>query len=277
MKKIYSQISAYLDYCEKVRKMSEITITTKRYTLLRFARETGVKELKKITNTIFNSYIKEKSQQGLGASSINNYGAVIIAFLRYYQGIGVKIPFKFALAQKIKEEKTHRIFYMPWEIENAISLADLQTGLMIRIMAETGMRIAELTNLKIGNFSNKKIQFIGKGNKSREVYIKDETAQLLREYINKFDIQNYLWGTTLNGTSPTTNTIRKRMKQAFIAAGIKGFYPHALRHSFATNLQCKGAEIAEIKEMMGHSSVTTTERYLHGFEGKLEELFAKYA
>ena len=62
----------------------------------------------------------------------------------------------------------------------------------------------------------------------------------------------------------------------FLRAGFEGFYPHALRHSFATNLQMKGATVSEIKEMIGHSSVATTERYLHGFDGRLKELFDRY-
>ena len=66
------------------------------------------------------------------------------------------------------------------------------------------------------------------------------------------------------------------MTLAFLNAGFEGFYPHVLRHSFATNLQRRGASVAEIKEMMGHSSIATTERYLHEFEGRMEELFEKY-
>ena len=86
-----------------------------------------------------------------------------------------------------------------------------------------------------------------------------------------------MWGAhALNGEPPTVNTVRQRLCSAFEWVGFEGFYPHALRHSFATNLQSKGASVEEIKEMMGHSSIATTERYLHGFEGRMEELFDKY-
>ena len=97
------------------------------------------------------------------------------------------------------------------------------------------------------------------------------------DFIKNHKIQNSLWGKTLNGEPPTPSTIRKKLKRAFLKAGFKDFYPHALRHSFATNLQSKGASVAEIKEMMGHASIATTERYLHGFDGKLRELFEKYS
>ena len=116
---------------------------------------------------------------------------------------------------------------------------------------------------------------MGKGGKFREVYMSADTASGLSRFLK--GREGYVWGLdAFNGEPPTVNMVRKRMSAAFLAAGFEGFYPHALRHSFATNLQFKGASVAEIKEMMGHSSIATTERYLHGFEGRLRELFDKY-
>lgn len=66
------------------------------------------------------------------------------------------------------------------------------------------------------------------------------------------------------------------MRAAFKRCGFDDFYPHALRHSFGTDIQRKGADIMVIKEMMGHSNVATTERYIHGFEGQLQLLFDTY-
>ena len=110
----------------------------------------------------------------------------------------------------------------------------------------------------------------------REVYIHEDTWWEVQELVRERGIgEGYLFA-TLNGEPPTVATVRKRLKGAFLAAGFDDFYPHALRHSFATKLQVKGASVEEIKEMMGHESVATTERYLHGFEGRLEELFERY-
>ncbi len=276
MKTIYDQIENYLTYCEKVRKMSPITISTKRYTLTRFARETEVKSLKKLSNPIFDRYITKLTESGVNGRSINTYSASIITFAKYYQKLGLKMPFRPILVQKLQETKTERAFYTRKEIERVLKKADFETELMIRIMFETGMRINEITNLKIANFSGRQIRFIGKGNKPREVYIKPATLEMLKIYLENHQIRDFLWGKTLNGDPPTTHTIRKKLKQAFIAAGFANFYPHALRHSFATNLQKNGASVAEIKEMMGHASVATTEKYLHGFSGKMRELFERY-
>lgn len=277
MKTIYKQIESYLTYCQEVRGMSEVTLRTKRYTLIRFANETELKGLHKLSNHVFDSYVAKMVQNKTSGRSINTYSATIISFVKYYQELRLAIPFKPVLVQKQKEKKTERKFYTAKEIGRVIKAADRETGLIIEIMFETGMRIAEITKLKVTDFQGQKIQFIGKGRKLREVYIKKETFEKVQDFIKNHKIQNSLWGKTLNGEPPTPNTIRKKLKRAFLKAGFKDFYPHALRHSFATNLQSKGASIAEIKEMMGHASIATTERYLHGFDGKLKDLFEKYS
>lgn len=277
MKAIQKQIDEYLAYCQNVRRMSEVTIKTKCYILTRFASETGLKDLRKLTNQIFDEYIAHLMENEISGRSINTYVVAIAAFVKYYKELGVAIPFKPFLVQKFKEQKTERKFYTAEEIARVIKEASPDTGLMIRIMFETGMRINELTKLRIMNFSGQKIQFIGKGRKQREVYISPETLDRVENYILANNIRDYLWGATLNGDPPTSHTIRRKLQRAFNEAGFEGFYPHALRHSFATNLQLKGASVAEIKEMMGHSNVATTEKYLHGFEGKMRELFEKYS
>jgi len=276
MGKIYKQLEEYLIYCQEVRKMSEVTLRTKRYTLLRFIQETKIKDLRKLTNHIFDSYVAKLTQSGASGRSINTYGATIITFVKYHQNLGLAVPFKAVLVQKLSEAKIERKFYTAREIERVIEMADFETGLIICIMFETGMRISEITKLKLSDFDGQRIRFIGKGRKMREVYIKSKTLELIKMHVHTNNIQVCLWGTTLNGEPLTTSTIRRKLEKAFLEAGFPDFYPHALRHSFATNLQNKGASVAEIKEMMGHASITTTERYLHGFDGKMRELFEKY-
>ena len=276
MKTIYDQIENYLTYCEKVRKMSPVTISAKRYILTRFVRETEVKNLKKLSNPIFDNYIAKLIEAGASGRSVNTYSTSILAFVKYYQKMGLKMPFQPILVRKLKETKIERTFYTKKEIGKVLKMADFETKLMIKIMFETGMRISEVANLRVADFSDQRIRFIGKGNKLREAYISPATLKMLEKYLKKHQIRDFLWGKTLNGEPPTTHTLRKRLKRAFSRAGFTDFYPHALRHSFATNLQKNGASVAEIKEMMGHSSVATTERYLHGFDGKMRELFEKY-
>ena len=276
MRKIEKQVIDYLNYCKKVRGMSPVTMLAKQNILERFVTVTKVENLQDLTNEIFNIWVSDLTERGVAPRSINTYNATIIAMVRYYRGIGMGIPLRVSLIGKLREGAVRRQFYTVTEVETAVSYANFETGLMIEIMFETGMRIAELTHLKVSDFTGRRIQFIGKGRKPREVYIHEDTLYKLRNFLEYRGITGGYLFATLNGEPPTVATIRKRLCKPFILAGLEGFYPHALRHSFATNLQMRGASVEEIKEMMGHESIATTERYLHGFEGRLEELFDKY-
>lgn len=281
MTKYLEQIDDYLRYLKIIRGVAETTLRQKNAILHFFGRVTEISDLKNLTNEVFNKWVYYLSHSNVAPSSINIYNSIVISMIRYYLEIGLAIPFNTTLIAKMKVQNKARKFYSESDINSVVELASVEVGLMIRIMFETGMRIAEITRLHINNIDGRKITFIGKGRKTREVYITNKTLGLVRDYINKNRIEGYLWGIydgilTCNGEPPTVNTVRKYLKQAFLRAGFDDFYPHALRHSFATDLQRRGASVAEIKEMMGHENIATTERYLHGFDGKLKELFDKY-
>ena len=281
MKEIYCQVERYLEYCEKVRCMSPATLSAKKNVLGRFVKVTGVANAGDITNAVFNKWVEHEISRNVNLRSVNAYNAVVLAMVRYCRGVGMEVPLNMSLIQRLHVEESQRKFYTASEVEFVVGRADEVTGLMVLIMFETGMRIAELCRLRVTDFDGRRIRFVGKGRKAREVYVTTGTLERVREYVEKYNVQGYMWCVndgvmSLNGEPPTVNTVRIRMRRAFEAAGFEGFYPHALRHSFATDLQLRGASIAEIKEMIGHSSVATTERYLHGFDGRLRELFDKY-
>lgn len=276
MKKIKEQVGNYLNYCEKVRGMSSTTMWAKRNILKRFIEVTKIRNLEELDNSVFNEWVENEKKRGVSARSINTYNATICAMVQYYVGLGVGVPLKIPLVRKLKEGETRRRFYTAAEIEKVLEYADIETGLMIKIMFETGMRIAELTRMSVDDIDGRRIRFVGKGNKPREVYMREGTRRELFKYLMERSRVECVWGEGINGKPPTVETVRKRLRRPFYAAGFYDFYPHALRHSFATDLQMRGASVAEIKEMIGHENIATTERYLHGFEGRLEELFSKY-
>ena len=278
MEKIIEQVDGYLNYCEKVRGMSPATMNAKRNILKRFVEATTITDVGELTNEVLNEWVVREVGRGVSARSVNTYNATILTMVQYYHEMGVEVPLRLAMVKKLKEGEARRRFYTAAEVERVIGLADMETGLMIRIMFETGMRIAELTRMRVKDIEGRRIRFIGKGRKIREVYIRNDTVKKLKEYIVRRGVVDYVWGARggVSDEPPTVATIRKRLRRPFYAAGVEDFYPHALRHSFATDLQVRGASVAEIKEMIGHESVATTERYLHGFEGRLEELFDKY-
>lgn len=273
---IIGQINRYLDYCANTRQMTKATMRSKYSALRSLVADTKLKDLNDLTNDVYDKFVKEERKRNVSARTINNKASNIIAFVKYWREMGINAPLKTPLIVKLKEQPPRRTCYTKDEIREVLenSTYDMQ-WLLIKIAFETGMRITEIRNLHISQINGRKINFIGKGTKAREVYLTLETYTRLMKYIEKNNIREFVW---LNewGYHISVDTIRRIMREPFIKCGHEDFYPHALRHSFGTNIQRQGATIFEIKEMMGHSNIATTQKYLHGMDGQLESLFDKY-
>lgn len=274
-KRIFEQIEQYLAYCARVRNMSAETVKHKRYALGAFAQKTRLKNLEQLDNAALDRFIAGEMER-CKATTVNLKIAQVVALVRFYQEGGAPIPLKLALVKKAKEEPVRRRYYTKREIARALRKADKMEWLLIKISFDAGLRIAELTNLRLRNIHGRELRFIGKGRRLRETYIERETAERLQEWIREREVVDYLWVNQNSGRRFAAETLRVRMKKAFSRAGFSDFYPHALRHSFATDIQNKGATILELKEMLGHANVATTQIYIHGLEGRMRKVWEKY-
>jgi len=156
---------------------------------------------------------------------------------------------------------------------------------MLELMYATGLRVSELVNLKINDidFDSCLVKTLGKGAKERVVPIGDYAILFLSKYLNEYrpqllkkDFNDYLF---LNnrGTKISRQTFYKIIEDLAIKKNIKTkISPHTLRHSFATHLLDRGADIVSIKEMLGHCSLSTTQIYTHLSNQKLKEEYNKF-
>lgn len=178
------------------------------------------------------------------------------------------------------------------EIDILISCIDLSTdeGERNRTIIETlyscGLRVSELTNLKISDlfFEEGFIRVLGKGNKQRFVPINDQTKKYITLYQtairNHIKIQKGFEDTLFlnrRGKQLTRVMIFTIVKKLAEKAGIhKSISPHTFRHSFATHLLERGANLLAIQQMLGHESITTTEIYMHLDKRFLKEVMNKF-
>ncbi|MFC6267170.1 site-specific tyrosine recombinase XerD [Frigoriflavimonas asaccharolytica] len=164
-------------------------------------------------------------------------------------------------------------------IEKIIAAVDLSNPLgkrnlcMIEVLYGCGLRVSEMTGLKISNINFKELylRIEGKGGKTRFVPLAEFTSKIIKNYINneraegkineKFSDILFL---NRRGNAITRNMVFIIIKDLTEKAGIKkNISPHTFRHSFATHLMQNGADLRYIQEMLGHSSITTTEIYTH--------------
>lgn len=278
LKSIDKQIDEYLNYCENVRRMSEQTLHGKRWICREFLKTIKIDSLSELSNKHINEWIAEQTARGCSGRTINSRLVNLVAMLRYFQDMGISFPkLKLRLIIKCKEQPPRRVYYTREQIKQVLRYADHLEWLLIKLCFDCGLRISELRNLRLMNLNGRMVTFIGKGSKARESYMSEEARSRLDDWIQRNRISDFIWVRTPGKNEPmSVEDIRYLMRKPFYQAGFKNFYPHALRHSFATDIQKHGASLMETKEMLGYARIETTERYVHGLEGHLEYFFDKY-
>lgn len=278
IRQIDKQIDEYLNYCENVRRMSEQTLHSKRWICREFLKAIKISSLSELSNKHINEWIEEQTARGCSGRTINSRLVNLVAMLRYFQDMGVSFPkLKLRLIIKCKEQPPRRVYYTREQIEQVLRYTDHLEWLLIKLCFDCGLRISELRNLRLMNLNGRVVTFIGKGSKARESYMSEEARNRLDDWIQRNRISDFIWVRIPGKNEPmSVEDIRYLMRKPFYQAGFKNFYPHALRHSFATDIQKHGASLMETKEMLGHARIETTERYVHGLEGHLEYFFDKY-
>ncbi len=178
------------------------------------------------------------------------------------------------------------------DVERIIKAIDISTDLgkrnqcMIEVLYGCGLRVSELIDLKISNINFKELylKVEGKGDKTRFVPLALYTAQLIREYIHtvrsKYKINKKcedILFLNSRGSAMSRVIVFIIIKELTEKAGIsKKISPHTFRHSFATHLLQNGADLRYIQEMLGHSSITTTEIYTHLKNDELRDVILNY-
>ncbi len=154
-------------------------------------------------------------------------------------------------------------------IHEAINSATLEEKTIIYCLYGLGLRISELSNMKIDNINDGWVQVRGKGDKVRELPIVPELSSVIKEYIHLFQPSVYLFES--DKIQIGASKLRYKLGKIFAQNGIKAT-PHQLRHSFATHLLNNGARISDVSELLGHSTMATTQIYTRlGSSKKLSE------
>lgn len=276
------QIYGYCRYCENVIGMTPLSMRSKRQILYNFRdamRARGIVDLDQLTNDHLDDWIMEQRTRGCKGRTINDRLYQIRVLIRFWKDEGVQVPgVKINKIVLCKMEPPRQHFYTEEQIAVALKYADLREWIMIKFAFDCAMRMNELRNLRLTNINGRVIRYLGKGRKERKGYMSAELRHRLDDYIRRFEISDYLFPSNRNRARPMqTESVREAMRKPFIAANISGFYPHALRHSAATNLQIKGASVGEISVVLGHANQTTTERYMHALDDKrVEEIMENY-
>jgi len=152
---------------------------------------------------------------------------------------------------------------------------------VLELLYSSGLRVSELVGINLNDIDlkNLTVKVLGKGNKERIVPVGSKAAQALDEYLHERLGMNpggdHLFVNTRGDRLNVRSVDRIIRKYALLAGIPKNVSPHVLRHTFATHLLGGGADLRAIQEMLGHKSLSTTQRYTHTSIEKLMEIYDK--
>lgn len=269
-------LNEYLEYLNIDKKYSNNTILSYHNDLkiyLKFLKDKSVLKVQEEDVQIFlNQERQNKNSRTIAhlLTVLNNF----YQFLLKNQYLS-KNPVEYIELPKLK--KTLPTVLSHEEIESLLDIElvtkyDYRNKAMLELLYSSGLRVSELVNLTVYDvqLSENIVRIIGKGGKERIVPIDDYATKYLTIYMNEYrpqllkkQITNDLFLNNL-GRKISRQSMFKIIQQIALKKGIRThFSPHTLRHSFATHLLENGADLRSIQELLGHSSISTTQIYTH--------------
>ena len=290
-----AEIDGFIMYLATERGLSDNYQISTRHSLEEFAdwlskahqiTAPGVVTLQLITD-----FLGTRKRKGLAAASIK------------LEVVAIKIFFRFLLMRKKITEDVADVLSLPRierylpetlneiQVEKLLESIDttaprgLRDRAILELLYASGLRISELTNARLENFSLEEgvIRVTGKGNKTRLVPVGRKACEAISIYLQKqrpeyvrkktgSHIFLSIWGGKLT---------RARIWQIVVGiakrSGLESnVYPHLLRHSFATHLLSNGADLRVIQELLGHADISTTEIYTHVDQNRLKSVHHKF-
>lgn len=278
--KTQEEVSNYLEYCKFRKELDEKTLKAYRIDLRQYFEFFDGKEPEKIGIEKYITDLHKKYKQ----KTIKRKIASVKAFYNYleeeeliaespFRKIKVKFKETIVLPRIIPREEIEKLLncmysYSQWtEMEDKYLLRDLA---VVEVFFATGARVYEISNIKAEciDLTTGLIRFMGKGGKERYVQIGEpDVLELLKRYYkvskDSIDRSGYFF-TNQRGERFTEQSIRLMLRKYVKQAGIKRHItPHMFRHSFATYLIEEGVDVSCVQQILGHSSIKTTQIYIH--------------
>lgn len=242
-----------------------------------------------ITPLLIRGYLGFLHKKKISRSSISRKLSAIRSYFKFLvkQGIVENSPAESVLTPKLEKKipvylTVDDVFRLLDSVKTD-SLLGLRNSAIFETLYSTGIRVSELAGLNLSDidFKGRKIRVLGKGRIERIVPVGKKAVQAVKSYrtalgSNKNNTAEKPVFLNKNGGRLTTRSIARILDQLAVASGLTiPVSPHALRHSFATHMLDAGADLRVVQELLGHSSLSTTQKYTHVTMDKLMETYDK--
>ncbi len=284
-------VNGFYNYLEFERRYSAHTLSSYKIDLKQFkaflSEVFNEEDTRKVDHNQVRSWVVELMEKELAKTSINRKISTLKVYYKFLLKKGEISKNPTSKVHNFKKDKKlpefveeHNINKLLDELARYETFEEMRDVLILELFYGTGMRLAELMNLQESDVKKggAELKVIGKGNKERRIPLNSTLLELIPKYIKKKHEQEDNKSTFLIVTNAgekvyrmfVYRTVRKYL--SLINTQSKKS-PHVLRHTFATHLLDKGADLNAIKELLGHSSLATTQIYTHNTLDKLKKIF----
>ena len=287
-------LNAFTDYLLLEKKYSKLTVKAYTNDLKAFSKfiltNYNTPTLDSINYAQIRTWIVLLVESGITNRSINRKISSLNTYYKFLLKIGDVTQNPLAKHKALKVKKQIQIPFSQSEVETVLNHLEYQEDfkglrdkLIIELFYSTGMRRIELINLKLSNvsFTNKNVKVLGKRNKERIIPLLPSVIETIERYLKVRealeDIKDdaYLL-LSQKGVKIYETLVYRIINDYFSKASAKvKKSPHILRHSFATHLLSKGADLNAVKELLGHSSLAATQVYTHNSIAQLKQVQLK--
>jgi len=287
-------VSEFTSYLSLEKNYSEHTTKAYESDILEFSEfcklESDIDDIDSVDYSGIRRWIVGLSEKEINNRSINRKVSSLRAYFKFLQKIEVLELNPLIKHKALKISKKVEIPFSELEMRNVLSAIEYSQDfegyrdqLLIHVLYVTGMRRAELIQLKVSdvNFELMTIKVLGKRNKERlipmlpETKLKFEGYLKKRKALNEINEGDYIFLTESGNKLYETLVYRLTNKYFRIVSSKVKTSPHILRHTFATHLLNEGADLNSVKELLGHSSLASTQVYTHNSIAELKKVHAR--
>ena len=283
-------ITSFLEYLSLEKKYSVHTIKAYRRDLISFQNfciESYQQEkISDINYSQIRSWIVDLVERKVSNRSVNRKISSLKSFYKYLQKIKIIQNNPLSSHKALKTSKKIQVPFSIKEVNEVLSNIETEDSfestrnkLIVALFYSTGMRRTELIQLKMNsiNFSEKQLKVIGKRNKERLLPLLPSVLKSMHNYIEQRDLidtsEDYLFLTS-KGNKLYETLVYRIINNYFsnVSSKLKKS-PHILRHSFASHMLNEGADLNSVKELLGHSSLASTQVYTHNSLEQLKKVY----
>ena len=277
-------IDKFFRYLEIEKNASSLTQLNYAHDLKEFNEFVADLSLEKIDYLTLRKFLAQLKSRNLAKRSINRKLSCIRSFFKFLFKEGLIKSNPAALISSPKQDKHLPKVLTEDEMVKLLEAADgddwfsLRDRAILETLYSTGMRISELLGLNIDevDFISGVVKVRGKGKKERLLPIGDRALKAIRKFLDRRLKKSPILFLNKNKTRLTTRGSRLILNKYIKKASLKqGISPHTLRHSFATHLLNRGADLRSVQELLGHSNLSTTQIYTHLTTERLKAVYEK--